>query len=177
MAEELLTLRILGEELCADCGQWVHPGLSETDGPAGLCLACALERRCRGLAEMERQAAQAHTRGPAYHAHRGAAGAYEQVLQLIAEERARQGERVAETQECAGDIDLTPVERRADAAIRLAEKALIAAKRFIRNGVAYGFIYMPDGDDPAWLTEPMIDRALAAIARVKAGGRDGTRGI
>lgn len=47
-----------------------------------------------------------------------------------------------------------------------AARALHAAKHFIANGVALGFIRMPDADcpDPAKLTPKLIDDALALLA-------------
>ena len=58
-------------------------------------------------------------------------------------------------------------ERIADQADALAKarEALESAKVFIRNGVALGFIRMPDADtpDPAHQTPVKIDNALAAI--------------
>ncbi|MGV8822974.1 hypothetical protein [Methylibium petroleiphilum] len=46
----------------------------------------------------------------------------------------------------------------------LPEQALLAARRFIKNGVALGYIRMPDADcpDPAHDTLPLIERALEA---------------
>lgn len=50
-------------------------------------------------------------------------------------------------------------------AIEQAKKALEAARRFIRNGVEFGYIRMPDADtpDPAHRTLPAIESALAAL--------------
>lgn len=47
-------------------------------------------------------------------------------------------------------------------AIELLREACVHAKLFIQNGVELGFIHMPDRDDPAWQTEPLLDAALAA---------------
>lgn len=45
-----------------------------------------------------------------------------------------------------------------------AVEALKAAKQFIENGVEFGYIKMPTGDDPAHGTLPKIKAALAALA-------------
>jgi hypothetical protein len=47
------------------------------------------------------------------------------------------------------------------------EAALKAARQFIRNGVEFGYIRMPDPDtsDSALATLPMIEDALAALSQ------------
>lgn len=49
------------------------------------------------------------------------------------------------------------------AQITILQKALQAAEQFIVNGVEFGFIRMPDADDPALKTLPMIRAALASL--------------
>lgn len=60
----------------------------------------------------------------------------------------------------------SPPTTAADEARDAAIVALKAAQQFIRNGVAFGYIRMPDADcpDPARETPGLIDRALAAMA-------------
>jgi hypothetical protein len=53
----------------------------------------------------------------------------------------------------------------ASEAVRKALQALEAAQRFIRNGVEFGYIRMPDADtpDPAHRTPGLIDAAIRAL--------------
>lgn len=44
----------------------------------------------------------------------------------------------------------------------VAVQALKAAREFIRNGVEFGYIHMPDRGDPAHKTLPLIEAALAS---------------
>jgi hypothetical protein len=55
-------------------------------------------------------------------------------------------------------------------ALRLAREALTAARQFIRNGVEFGYIRMPDPETPdsAHETLPLVDRALNALAAADA---------
>lgn len=48
--------------------------------------------------------------------------------------------------------------------------ALEAARRFIRNGIEFGYIRMPDADkpDPAHRTPGMIDAAIRALKQLQA---------
>lgn len=54
-----------------------------------------------------------------------------------------------------------------DALIAELVGALENAQRFIKNGIEFGYIKMPDGDDPAWVTSYVLD---AALAKAKEAG-------
>lgn len=64
----------------------------------------------------------------------------------------------------ANDVVLKRCHAAADA-LDAAERALERAKHFIVNGVALGFIRMPDADtpDPAHETLPAVNAALAKL--------------
>ncbi|AUT49245.1 hypothetical protein [Achromobacter sp. AONIH1] len=58
----------------------------------------------------------------------------------------------------------------ADDVHNAALEALEAARRFIRNGIEFGYIRMPDADkpDPAHRTPGMIDAAIRALKQLRA---------
>lgn len=86
------------------------------------------------------------------------AGAFAKLQSAYVGACNRIGELLAEKQTCAEDVRNAALE------------ALEAARRFIRNGIEFGYIRMPDADtpDPAHHTPGLIDAAIRALKRPQA---------
>ncbi|WP_343499205.1 hypothetical protein [Achromobacter denitrificans] len=88
---------------------------------------------------------------------------------------AREGINALEKQlrEARADLDC---QQRASEAVRVqALAALESAQRFIRNGVEFGYVRMPDADtpDPAHQTPGLIDAAIRALSAQPGAQRTG----
>ena len=62
------------------------------------------------------------------------------------------------------------------AQLAVAREALEHTRTFIENGAGLGYILMPESDDPACDTLPMVDKALTALDNPEPGGVVLTKG-